>query len=149
MNAQDEEQAWEILYTRLAPRDRLEKFGALLPQLRPIGEPIVLAQGIRYFNVRVFRERQWTRMMEATYFQHLPAYVQVEVETTTGLWAKWLFEVGWLLGPETQEERDFKSGGSKSGGVEGKDSKSAGPGGGTVKFTTELTESKPIGGKGK
>lgn len=159
LKAEDEEQSWEILYTRLAPRDRLEQFGAPLPQLRPIGEPIVLAQGIRYFNVRVFRERQWTRMMEATYFQHLPAYVQVEVETTTGLWAKWLFEVGWLLGPETQEERDFKSGGNKSGagGSEGKDSKSGGSGSGpgsgsgseTIKSLTEIVEQKAPAGKGK
>lgn len=122
----DEEQSWEILYTRLAPRDRVEQFGAPLQAIQPIGEPVVLAQGIRYFNVRVFRERQWSRSMEATYFQHLPAYVQVEVETTAGLWAKWLFEVGWLLGPETQQERDFKNGGSKSN----TDSKSDPTGGG-------------------
>lgn len=154
LKAEDEEQSWEILYTRLAPRDRLEQFGAPLAQLRPIGEPIVLAQGVRYFNVRAFRERQWTRTMEATYFQHLPAYVQVEVETTTGLWAKWLFEVGWLLGPETQEERDFKSGGNKSGtgGAEGKDSKSGGPGAGgngIIKEINEIAERKNSGGKEK
>ena len=124
-----DEFSWEIIYTRLAPRDRIAEFGAALPSLRPIGEPIVLAEGIRYFNVRVFRERQWTRAMEATYFQHLPAYVQVEVETTTGLWAKWLFEVGWLLGPETQAERDFKSGGK--GTADSKDSGSGTPKGGS------------------
>ncbi len=143
----DEEQSWEILYTRLAPRDRLEQFGMPLQAIRPIGEPVVLAQGIRYFNVRVFRERQWGRSMEATYFQHLPAYVQVEVETTAGLWAKWLFEVGWLLGPETQQERDYKSGGSKTG-PDGKNNPS-GSGSDVTKGLTEILDKAPTGATSK
>ena len=142
-DATEDERTWQVLYTRLMPRDRVQVLGGPLGPTQVAGEPIVLASGIKYFNVRVFKERAWTRTLEATYFQHLPAYFQVEVETASGVWAKWIFEVGWLLGPETQLDRDAKqsknratatdadgksvttqdASGGKSGGSKGDDSK--------------------------
>lgn len=95
---------WDLYWVRLRPRERIEAFDAPLAPPEYVGEPILIASGLRYFNVRIFKDRSWLRQHAATYFQHLPAYVQVEVETTTGIWAKWLFEVGWVMSAEVPKD---------------------------------------------
>ena len=32
--------------------------------------------------------------------KELPAYVEFEIQTKTGLYANWMFEIGWTKGPE-------------------------------------------------
>jgi len=124
---------WDLYWVRMRPRERIESFDAPLAPPEYIGEPILIASGLRYFNVRLFKDRGWVRQHSATYFQHLPAYVQVEVETTTGIWAKWLFEVGWVMSAEVPKDaneapadvsgqpldRDGTKGGSESEGTTG------------------------------
>ncbi len=99
-----EEVPWDLYWVRLRPRERVETFDAPLAPPEYFGEPVLVASGLRYFNVRIFKDRSWIRQHAATYFQHLPAYVQVEVETTTGIWAKWLFEVGWVMSAEVPKD---------------------------------------------
>jgi prepilin-type N-terminal cleavage/methylation domain-containing protein len=95
---------WDLYWVRLRPRERIEAFDAPLAPPQYVGEPTLVASGLRYFNIRIFKDRGWIRQHAATYFQHLPAYVQVEVETTTGIWAKWLFEVGWVMSAEVPKD---------------------------------------------
>jgi hypothetical protein len=102
MNA--DEIPWDLYWVRLRPRERIEAFDAPLAPPEYVGEPTLIASGLRYFNIRIFKDRGWIRQHAATYFQHLPAYVQVEVETTTGIWAKWLFEVGWVMSAEVPKD---------------------------------------------
>lgn len=99
-----DEVPWDLYWVRLRPRERVESFDVPLAPPQYAGEPILIASGLRYFNVRIFKDRSWIRQHSATYFQHLPAYVQVEVETTTGIWAKWLFEVGWVMSAEVPKD---------------------------------------------
>lgn len=99
-----DEVPWDLYWVRLRPRERVESFDAPLAPPQYVGEPILIASGLRYFNIRIFKNRGWMRQHAATYFQHLPAYIQVEVETTTGIWAKWLFEVGWVMSAEVPKE---------------------------------------------
>lgn len=65
-----------------------------------LDDPYRLAKELRLIRWRVFREREWTEMLEATWAEELPAYIEMEIETTGGLKAKWLFEVGYARGPE-------------------------------------------------
>lgn len=62
--------------------------------------PYRIARELRTMRWRVFRERQWSGDLAATWAEELPAYIEIELETTAGLTAKWLFEVGYARGPE-------------------------------------------------
>lgn len=37
---------------------------------------------------------------QATWVDELPAYIELEVATEQGVYANWMFEIGWTLGPE-------------------------------------------------
>lgn len=65
-----------------------------------LDEPYRIAKELRSMRWRVFRERVWHNELAATWSEELPAYIEVDVVTTGGLTANWLFEVGYARGPE-------------------------------------------------
>ncbi len=145
---------WDLYWVRLRPRERIESIDAPLAPPEYVGEPTLVASGLRYFNVRIFKDRTWIRQHAATYFQHLPAYVQVEVETTTGIWAKWLFEVGWVMSAEVPKDANDSpvnaagqpidaDGTSKSGGSESTTGTTKTVEGGKTESIIKFLEGKP------
>ncbi|MCB9844978.1 MAG: prepilin-type N-terminal cleavage/methylation domain-containing protein [Phycisphaeraceae bacterium] len=85
-----------------------------------------LASGIVWCQWQAFRDRERVGELDATWSNELPAYMELEVETVSGLYANWLFEMGWSVGPETIEAPDAdddEDGGAESG------IDAAGPGG--------------------
>jgi prepilin-type N-terminal cleavage/methylation domain-containing protein len=72
------------------------------PESDPRAVPI--ASGLVSVKWTAFKERKRGTAFSATQFQDLPAYMELEVRTTMGLTAHWMFEVDWINGPETQEE---------------------------------------------
>lgn len=61
-----------------------------------------LAGGLTQLRWQVYHERERKTAFEATWSDDLPAYVELELTTSSGLYANWMFEVGWSSGPETQ-----------------------------------------------
>lgn len=57
------------------------------------------------------RVREKQPALESMDFQGLPAYMEMEVRTAGGLTANWMFEIGWLNGPETLDELESQEGG--------------------------------------
>lgn len=56
---------------------------------------IPLITGLSSCRWSVYKSRQLSSSFTATYSGDLPAYVQVELQTTGGVYANWMFEVGW------------------------------------------------------
>ncbi len=54
---------------------------------------------------------------QATWSNDLPAYLEVEVATTAGLYANWVFEIGWTTAAETTafEDEDALGGAAADG----------------------------------
>ncbi len=99
--ANDEEvpEAYEVWWVPLPPREN----GSDRPSEEAIGlagDPVKVAGNLRFVKWRLFDDREWKSALEATWFQQLPAYMELSAETTSGMTAKWLFEVDWATGPE-------------------------------------------------
>lgn len=115
-----ERQTYDLYWTRLAPRDPTPRLDTPLPPATRIATSVRIASNITYLNYRVFEDRNWHTQHSAIYFQQLPAYVEVEIETANGLSAKWLFEVGWMRGPEVPSPaKDEKAGTGTGTGKDG------------------------------
>jgi len=97
--------AWEMWWTPLYPRASASPEEVSTPS----GEPYRVASNLRYAHWRFFDDRQRKDAMSATWTQQLPAYVELEVQTTAGLMANWMFEVDWAIGPEMAAARPSAS----------------------------------------
>lgn len=78
---------------------------------------------------------------QATWVDELPAYVELEVATEAGVYANWMFEIGWTQGPEIvsppTEDDDLADGadgqadgGAAGGQANGQGGRASGRGGG-------------------
>ena len=60
---------------------------------------------------------------QATWVDELPAYIELEVATEQGVYANWMFEIGWTLGPEIvsppTDDTDDTDGAGGAGGAGG------------------------------
>lgn len=79
--------------------------------------PVLVADHLRWAWFEVFAgRRKQSDNFTATWVVDLPAYVRFEAMTASGLYADWLFELGWTSAPEytlrsaTQEERGLAAG---------------------------------------
>jgi prepilin-type N-terminal cleavage/methylation domain-containing protein len=87
--------------------------------LRPIllAEAVPLVRGIRRLRWTAFAAEpdpddpqapaiveRWPRY-DATTVEEIPGYVELEIETTTGTYANWMFEMGWSLADETSDQQ--------------------------------------------
>jgi hypothetical protein len=87
---------WRPLPLETVPDPRL-----LDPTEDPAAIPI--ASGLVKCQWTFFHDRQQKPGLSAVSWQDLPAYVRLEVQTTSGLTADWVFEVEWSNGPEMVE----------------------------------------------
>ncbi|MFN9976155.1 MAG: hypothetical protein ACK58T_40285, partial [Phycisphaerae bacterium] len=69
-------------------------------QLYAWGEPVLLADNLVKCNWKLYSEGQRRPAHHAVWEKELPAYVEFELQTRTGLYANWMFEIGWTKGPE-------------------------------------------------
>lgn len=87
-----------------------------------LAEAVPLVRGIRRLRWTAFAaepdpdDRQapaiverWPRY-DATTVEDLPGYVELEIETTTGTYANWMFEMGWSLADESSEQQTAPTG---------------------------------------
>jgi len=140
----DEKPVYELWWVPLAARRTVEEVRELSRTQRRIeavsaGDPQRIASDITFLRVRMFDDRAKKMAYSATYQKELPAYVEVDVETRSGLRGEWLFEVGWVLGPETGRQAEIarqrrtaqaaNQAGSQSAGQSSRPGGAGGPGG--------------------
>lgn len=72
----------------------------------PVGSrPVLVAEGLSFVRWRLFDDRQRKLEHRVVAFNDLPAYVEMDVRTVSGLEVSWLFEVSWATGPERAPAR--------------------------------------------
>ncbi len=98
---------WRTLAPGVSPDDLSTRWinaqGSLAraaAQMHREDEPVVLMRDIKEFRWQVYRDRMLLEEYAGMRFSDLPAYVIVEIQTNTGIYASWLFEIGWSVGPE-------------------------------------------------
>lgn len=62
-----------------------------------------LAGGFNAFRWSIFHRNQRLPEFEATWSGDLPAYVELELSTTSGQYANWIFELGWTSAAEVAQ----------------------------------------------
>lgn len=88
------------------------------------GEPVLLADNLVKCRWQFFSTGEKRSAHSAVWDKELPAYVEFELQTKTGLYANWMFEIGWSKGPElATTTTDAASG----GGVDAASPTGAGP----------------------
>ncbi len=80
---------------------------------------VPIAQGLASCHWRVFQKSEFKDEFAAVWWQDLPAYLEMELETVAGVKASWLFEVEWVnikegTGDESSEESGSPDEGSGS-----------------------------------
>ncbi len=76
-------------------------FGIAASPVTQIADPrmdpaaVALVRGVSSCKWSVYRGRELMPAYAATYSGDLPAYMQLELRTTAGVYANWMFELGW------------------------------------------------------
>ena len=94
----EEARAWQMWWVPLRPRE-----SGLEPAEREspaVATEFLVASNLRYVEWKMFDDGEHKSRMVATWEQQLPAYIEVSVQTVSGLDANWMFEVDWGRGPE-------------------------------------------------
>ena len=90
-------------------------------------EPARIASGLAACQFLLYRGREMTPELLAYSAEEMPTYIQLEIETLSGLYANYLFEVVWTV-DQFEEEADANAGssGGGRGGGQGGDGQGAG-----------------------
>lgn len=75
------------------------------------GEPVLLADNLVKCRWQFFSSGEKRSAHSAVWDKELPAYVEFEIQTKTGLYENWMFEVGWTKGPELATTETENAGG--------------------------------------
>jgi hypothetical protein len=110
-------QAWELWWVPLPPRREADS--AVDAEPTPIGRPYKVCSNIRALRWRMFDDRAFKTAHSAIWTSSLPAYIELQVETTAGLKADWLFEVDWSVGPEVPKSTADASAANAEGADKG------------------------------
>lgn len=103
---------YELWWVPVAARRTVEEIREMTRTQRRIeaiaaGDPFMIARNITFLRIRMFDDRAKKSVYSAIYQKDLPAYVEVDVETKSGMRGEWLFEVGWAIGPETGKQAEL------------------------------------------
>ncbi len=104
-----------------------------------LGTPSLIASDLTYLRWQFYDDRVRKTELSTAYVNGLPAYVEMEVQTASGLWENWMFEVDFVMSSE--ESGDAPAGGEKGASGGAKFIRSPKGSGGT-------TQNRPPGGKG-
>ncbi|MCX5688664.1 MAG: prepilin-type N-terminal cleavage/methylation domain-containing protein [Planctomycetota bacterium] len=141
-NGVEPPRAWEMWWVPLPPRAN----GSSAPSAEDLlsrGDAFVIASNLRYVQWTLFDDNERKNSLSATWEQQLPAYIEVAVETTSGLNANWMFEVDWGRGPEVPPP-PVDLGPKKAEPVDGSGGKSSTP---TPRRPSPIPRSAPKEGK--
>jgi len=106
---------WWVPIPRRAPANAVID-EALQLELATIDRPYKVASNIAMARWVMYDDKEKKTNFEATWEAQLPAYIECQIETTTGLRSEWMFEVGWGVGPEVRlPKQDENAAGGKSG----------------------------------
>jgi hypothetical protein len=65
-----------------------------------LGKPYYIAGDLKYARWTAFFRKSKRADLVSTWSGDLPAYMELQVETSTGLQSNWMFEIDWATGPE-------------------------------------------------
>lgn len=131
--------SWTLFWQPLRAPDGAASADSRLVELVPAGRAVPIATDLAYCRWQVFEDRARKTEFQATWYDDLPAYVEMEVETVGGLWASWMFEIDSSRGQESTppQDDDFEQ---TDPGTSGRES----PGSPTPR---RISASSPIGGR--
>lgn len=98
--------AWALWWRTLPPladtpdAERTEGLSDEEIDRNPMYRPVLLASGLRWCRWEAVRTGETLREFQSTWWEDLPAYVTLEMQTVTGKWSKWMFEVQGTRGAE-------------------------------------------------
>ncbi len=135
---------WELWWVPLPPAK--EDPDAPDPPLSMAsGYPLRLCKDIASLSIKAFREGEWRQAHTATWFQELPAYVEIDLRLGNGLAYRWMMEIGYFTGAEvTAGEDEIARGRDAEGSASG--SGATGSGGAINRQFARPAATKPAGG---
>ncbi len=80
-----------------------------------LAPPSLVASDLTYLRWQFFDDRLKKAEFATAYFTKLPAYIEMEVQTATGMWASWMFEVDFSMSSEDAGTSDQGSRSSVKG----------------------------------
>lgn len=80
-------------------------------------EPTLLCEHVKSISWTAFIDREKISRIRATEARQFPAYIELELETTGGLYGSWMFELGWTPGPEVGVGVDIPDDDDQLGGA--------------------------------
>lgn len=112
---------YELWWTPMSPRETGDRAAPEMESVA-IGDPVRVASMLRYVRWTMFDNKERKRVLMGARQSELPAYVELEAETVSGLYANWMFEVSWAMGaevaPRPQREPSDTSGTRATGATE-------------------------------
>lgn len=101
----DAGQMWELWWVPLPPAKE-DPEAPDPPLSMASGYPLRLCKDIASLNIKTFREGEWRQAHTATWFQELPAYVEIDLRLGNGLAYRWMMEIGYFTGAEVTAGED-------------------------------------------
>lgn len=121
---------WRLEWQALMPRGTFAQ-DSTPPEAIVDGPPRVIARDLVYANWVFFDNGERKTLYEGTWGSDLPAYVELEAETSRGVRVNWMFEIGWAFGPEVPPPTTDLSRIGDGSGKPGSNSGGSTPGGST------------------
>ncbi len=106
---------WQLVWQpmiALRPAEGAAYFAPGPPEL-----DVVLADDIVWCRWQVFFQNERLLSHSAITVLDLPAYVELEIELTSGMMANWMFEIAWTEGPELEPQRTPIEGAGGNAGI--------------------------------
>lgn len=117
---------WELWWVPLAPMPETAEEEP--PPSPPLPEAFLVASNIRYARWTMYDDRERKVKLAIARRPELPAYAELEIETGAGLYANWMFETDFAVGPESMPRVVVAPPATPSDGA----AESPGSGGGSV-----------------
>lgn len=116
-----------------------------------------LVDGIRSLRWQIFDDGIRHERFVGTWESELPAYIELEIRTVTGLYANWMFEIGWSIGAEwvapapqdPNDDDDDPDDAQQPGAANAAGDAPAGPDAGRTPGARSGTERTPEAGGGR
>ncbi len=110
--SEDEPDAYELWWRPLPPipGDVVMPAGAQI-NLPP---PTKIADRISYARWQAYQQLTPFDSYRTVWAAELPAYITLEIQTVSGIYSKWMFEVDWVVQPEIERPTSTQSGGGRA-----------------------------------
>lgn len=106
---------WSLWWRPMPPATREEETADGKVREFDLAPPTLIASDLTYARWQFFGDRTYKHEYSAAYYSELPAYVQLEVQTASGIWSSWMFEVDFQLASEGSPDQP-RTGSAVGGG---------------------------------